>query len=179
MQSFGLGSIMVSDLIMDTSSIMMRKCLDLTGFLTRIIPATALALFCTLVRLLSLHLRSIRIQIEQDFNSLKLSNVLLTESNRLQLKILKKQHILIYKATRQLNQCFGMFLALEVSYVFVGVITSAMFFLMGATSENWMVGLLNISVFVEQVCHLYFLTSYTESVATEVWFSFFTIHFPH
>lgn len=144
---------------------LVRTVLDLSGFLTKIIPVTALALFCTLARLVTLHLRNIRTSIKENIPSV----VSRLKSQRLNsLNIQRNRYLLTCKVIRQLEQCFGAYLTIEVCYIFVGVITSSWFVLMSVLSEDLILGVLSGVIFVDHMAHLYFITSSSDSITSEV-----------
>lgn len=159
---------MLSRLILNNGSLV-RKCLDLIGFILQIIPVTALALFCCLARLLSLHLGAIRIRvIEQQSISFYPSSTELLEPQRLQLKVLQRQHLLICKTIGKINHYFGIFMVIEVLFIFVGVTNDAMFLLMGVIGAEGLLEAVNGAVFVSQVVHLFLLTTFSDEIAREV-----------
>lgn len=155
--------------VYENTSSLVRKILDVSGLLTRILPSIVLVLFCTMMHLISCHLKAIHNSIERQCMLSNGSNVSLLESQRVQIEILKKQHLLVFKAIRKLNQCFGVYLTLEVCYVFVGVINCVMFMLMAAIAKKGFLGLLNFAVLVDQVIHLFLLTSSCEEISNQVY----------
>lgn len=140
----------------------------MAGMLGKLVPATALALFCTCARLVTLHLRTIRYRIEQQLIFSQPSSVSRLESQRLLLKTLKKKHNLICKAIRQLNRYFGIFLAIEVCFTFVTAINCSMYVLIGVIGNEGFFGALNAGVILDQLFHLFFLTFVADDINSEV-----------
>ena len=146
---------------------MIRKSLDTTCFFSRIIPASALMLFCILAHLVVLHLQSIRKAIEQ-LIYIRQPNSLL-ESKRWYLNFkLKKYYLQVSKTIDIINQYFGIPLLSEVVYIFVGFTNCSMFVLIAVISGDSLLGLVNGAVGFEQMMHLFLITSFSDKISNEV-----------
>lgn len=128
----------------------------------QIIPATALALFCTLAHFVFLNLRAIRLSVEKQLTNYNPVNT------RLELQFLQRQHLSLCKSIYQLNRCFGIYLVMEVTFIFVGVINSSMFVLMGAIGTERLLGAVNGAAFIDQAIHLFLITSFSDQISKEV-----------
>lgn len=149
---------------------LIRKCLDVINFITKIIPKSALGLFCLLTKCLSQHLKAVFTGIKEITAELKnctpSPSVLLSISKRL--LILKEQHFLIYKAIRLLSQYFGFYLLIEVIYIFTGVTNSSMFILLGTMSGDRILTICTGVIFLDFLVHLFMITSSSEQVISDV-----------
>ena len=123
-------------------------------------------LFCITARFVALHVEAIQNHVQDEVIScsLKRSNTEL-ELHLCTLRMLRCHHRLIYKAVHKINRYFGPFLALEVSFVFVGVISCSMFVVMGGESVDGILGFVNMVAFLDIVLHLFLLTSFSESIS--------------
>lgn len=167
------GSLIISAFDTSTNdSSLLRKCLDVFGLITTIVPTTILALFCTLTHLVALHLFAIRIRIIGETSSCYPASVLLLESQRSQLKLWQRQHLLVSKTIDKLNQQFGFFLAVEVGFVFVGVINSSMFLLVSVMNEDGLLGSFSVVTILDHVVHLFLLTYSTDIVNQVIQFNY-------
>lgn len=156
------------DVFLNDSSLT-RKVLDMSGFLMKIYPAITLALFCVLARTVTLHLRSIRFCIKRKLVQRTPSSIVKMENfHGFLLKVLRRQHCLVYSSIRKLNRYFGIFLALEVVYIFVGVTNCLMFVLMSAMNDDMLMGALNGAICLDQMVHLLFLASFSDGIVHEV-----------
>ncbi len=153
------------DLISSKVSLV-RKILDLIGIISKIYPATALALFCVLARAVALHLKSIRLGIENLFRNP--INAELLDSQRVRLKVIRKQHLLTYGLVRKLNRYFGVFLVIEVIYIFVGISNGLLFALMNVISFDGFLIVLNLAVIIELTVYLFLATSFSDDIDIEV-----------
>lgn len=147
---------------------MLRKFLAVFGLVTKIVPATTLALFCTFAHLVSLHLFAIRIRIIRETPSCYPASVLLLESQRSQLNLWKRQHLLVCKTIDKLNRRFGFFMAVEVGFVFVGVINSSMFLLVSVIIEDIPLGSYSGVVILDHIIHLFLLTYFSTDITDQV-----------
>lgn len=143
-------------------SSLVRKCLDVIGFAMQIIPASALVLFCTFTQLIFLNLRAIRNHVEKQLINYNPVNA------KLQLKDLQRQHLSLCKIIHQLNRYFGIYLVIEVTFIFVGVINCSMFVLMGVLGDESLLGAVNGTAFIDQVVHLFLITSFSDKISKEV-----------
>jgi hypothetical protein len=137
-----------------------RKIMDVSGFLNKIYPAVQLVLFCTLTGVVSHQLKAIRKRISSAPPSVG--------TQRSQLIALRNHHRLICKTVRKLNRYFGVFLTIEVGYVFVISITSSMYILLGGISIDWLFEPLNVSVWIDVFIHLFLLTSFSDDIVSQV-----------
>lgn len=154
-----------------TDSSLLRKCLDISGFATKIIPATTLTLFCTFAHLISLHLGAIRQRIKRQLSSPSVSSLSSyhQESHRnLQLKLWQRQHLLVCKTINKLNKYFGIFLAIEVVFVFVGVINSLMFLLLSVMINDKLLATYNGVVIFDHIVSLFLLTYFSTNITDQV-----------
>ena len=146
-----------------------RKCLDVASFITKIIPISALALFCLLTRWISLHLQVIFMRIKEIATKSKnLPCHSASPSLSKHLLFLKEQHFLIYKAVRQINRYFGFYLVIEVVYIFTGVVNASMYILMGVISGEMVLAAYSGVIFLDHLLHLFFITSSTDQINDEV-----------
>ncbi|KAK4025499.1 hypothetical protein OUZ56_014563 [Daphnia magna] len=121
----------------------LRKILDVSGLLTKIYPATQLALFCILTQIISLQLGAIRKCIDDQLNQLNPASPVLVEIQYRQLNILRRHHRLVCNSVRKINCCFGTFLTFEIIYIFVSFINCSLFILMSAISDDVPLGVMN------------------------------------
>lgn len=136
-----------------------------------VIPTTAFGLCCTYARLLSLHLEEIRTRIEDHLIlNIRPMSIELTASIRSQLMVLERRHLLACQAIQQFNKSFGYFLALEVGYIFIGVINCSMYVLLGAMNNEGLSGILNLLLALDKFVRLFVLTSFSEDLTNEVFF---------
>ncbi len=157
------------DVFLNDSSLT-RKVLDMSGYLMKIYPAITLALFCILARTVTLHLRSIRFCIRRKFVQHPPSSIVKMENfPSYLLKVLRRQHRLVCSSIQKLNRYFGIFLAIEVIYIFVGVTNCLMFVLMSALNDDMLMGALNAAICLDQMVHLLFLTSFSDDIVHEVY----------
>ena len=152
-----------------SGSSLLRKLLDICGYFNKFYPATALALFCILARLVALHLTSIRLRIEEFLVYRCFSpDAGLMESQYSELKVLRRHHSLACRLVQKLNNYFGTFLLLEVAFIFVGVINCCMYVLMSAMSIDGLLGAVNTTVCFDHIIHLFLLTTFSDNIINEV-----------
>jgi hypothetical protein len=154
----------------------MRKIMDLFGFLIKIYPALQLALFCILSRTVSLQLKVICELIEDKLIQSQISSLTSDESQRSQLIFLRGHHRLICKAVRKINRYFGVSLTLEIGCIFVISINSSWYILLSGINVDGFLGLLNTSVWLDGFVHLFLLTSFSEDIISQVHYK--SIYFP-
>lgn len=153
--------------VVPNNSSAVRKLLDISSLVFKVVPATILILFCTLTHMVSLHLSSIRFRIIRQ-HSISCFPRNMAEFERCQLNALKWQHLLVCKGIQQLNQYFGIFLAIEVCYNFIGVINSSVFLLMNFLSNDWLLGIFSSFSMIDHSIRLYVLTSFCDCITKEV-----------
>jgi hypothetical protein len=148
-----------------------RKILDVIGLFFKIYPAIQLALFCVLVKIISLQLKAMRKRIVGQFipcHPASNSSLALVEMQRSQLVALRSHHLLICKTICQLNRFFGVFLTLEVIFIFISVINCSLFVFMSALSADALLGGLNTAICLDSLVHLFFLTSFSDDITNQV-----------
>lgn len=145
-----------------------RKILDVLGFFTKIYPAIQLALFSILLKMISLQLKALRKRFENQFIRSHPSSLTLVETQRSQLIALRGHHHLICNTICKLNRYFGVFLTLEVIFIFISVINCSLFVLMGATSGDGLLGGLNAAISLDSIVHLFILSSLSDDIANQV-----------
>ncbi len=145
-----------------------RKILDVLGLFNKIYPAVQLALFSTLMKMISLQLKSIRKRFLDMLTQSHPSSLTLVESQRSHLIALRGHHRLICNTIRKLNRHFGVFLTLEVIFTFVSVINCSLFVLMGATSGDGLLGVLNTAICLDSLVHLFILSSFSDDIPNQV-----------
>ena len=148
-------------------STLMRRILDLSSFFTKIYPITALGLFCVLTRVVSLHLGVIRKRIEDQLSYE--ANAPLVNEKRSQLKTLRRHHRLVCNSIRQINSCFGFFLLVEVSFIFVTSINCCMYLFSSATRSDRIMGVLYGAVCLDCLVHLFLITSFSDDIVSQVY----------
>lgn len=146
----------------------LRKVLDVSGLLTKIYPATQLALFCILTQIISLQLGAIRKGINDQLNQLNPASPVLVEIQYRQLNILRRHHRLVCNSVRKINCCFGTFLTFEIIYIFVSFINCSLFILMSGISDDVPLGVMNAMVCLDCVVHLFLLTSFSDDITSQV-----------
>lgn len=147
---------------------MTRKGIDCLSFVVRIIPHSATILFCTAIGLISSHLEAIRAELQSLLTrSKKLSEPDVAFASDLWVR-LKRQHYLVYKVIREMNQFFGFYLLFVNAYIFTGVVNSSLFTLLSVVSKKGLMILLSLGLLVDHLLHLFFTTSYTDRIATEI-----------
>nr|CAH0103138.1 unnamed protein product [Daphnia galeata] len=146
-------------------STLMRRILDLSSFFTKIYPITALGLFCVLTRVVSLHLGVIRKRIEDQLSNE--ANATLVNEKRSQLKTLRRHHRLVCNSIRQINSCFGFFLLVEVSFIFVTSVNCSMYLFSSATVSDRIMGVLYGVVCLDCLVHLFLLTSFSDDIVSQ------------
>jgi gustatory receptor len=161
-----LGLVGIENILNDTTVV--RKIIDMTVFSTKIYPATHLTLFCILTQVISLQLKAIHQLIEDKLNKRKVSSLTVIESQRSQLIFLRRHHRLICKAVRKINRYFGVYLTLEIGYIFVVSINSSLYILMSGMNVDGLLGVLNISIWLDGFVHLFLLTSFSEDIINQV-----------
>lgn len=150
-----------------------RIILEMSSLITKIFPTTVLVLFCTLAHFISLHLGIIHNRIEDNYlNRKPSSGVLLLQSQRFELKLLQGQHLLACHTIDQLNRFFGLFLAVEVCFIYVGVINSSMFLLV-CVMENYRTwSLFSGIILLDHLVHFFLLTTFSSCVTNQVYLLF-------
>lgn len=147
-----------------------RRILDMSAFTTKIYPITALGLFCILARIVSLHLGVIRKRIEDQLNHGVNSTLSSVNAQLSQLKTLRRHHRLVCNSVRQLNCCFGFFLLVEVSFIFVTSINCSMYLFSSATTSDRLMVVLYCVVFVDCLVHLFLITSFSDDIVSQAIF---------
>ena len=142
--------------------------MDLFGFLNKIYPALQLALFCILSRAVSLQLKVICQIIEDKLIQSEILSLTSVESQRAQLLVLRRHHRLICKAVRKINRYFGVYLTLEIGYIFVISINSSLYILLSGMNVDGLLGVLNVSIWLDGFVHLFLLTSFSEDIINQV-----------
>lgn len=140
-----------------------RKILDISGYFNKFYPATALALFCIIVRVHALQFASIQQRIERIIDQRNIS-----PSQISQLKLLRRHHSLVCSSVNKVNRYFGVFLLLEVIFIFIGVTNCFMYVLMSAMSIDGLLGAVNTIICVDHIIHLFLLTSFSDDIFNEV-----------
>ncbi|XP_046637698.1 putative gustatory receptor 28b [Daphnia pulicaria] len=153
-----VAALLVIENIYNSNSVT-RKIMDVSGFLNKIYPAVQLVLFCTLTGVVSHQLKAIRKRISSAPPSVG--------TQRSQLIALRNHHRLICKTVRKLNRYFGVFLTIEVGYVFVISITSSLYILLGGMSIDGLLELLNGSISIDVFIHLFLLTSFSDDIVSQ------------
>ncbi|XP_046450215.1 putative gustatory receptor 2a [Daphnia pulex] len=153
-----VAALLVMENIYNSNSVT-RKIMDVSGFLNKIYPSVQLVLFCTLTGVVSHQLKAIRKRISSAPTSV--------EAQRSQLIALRNHHRLICKTVRKLNRYFGVFLTIEVGYVFVISITTSMYILLGGMSIDGLLELLNGSISIDVFIHLFLLTSFSDDIVSQ------------
>ena len=162
-----LGLVGIENILNDTTVV--RKIIDMTVFSTKIYPATHLTLFCILTQVISLKLKAIHQLIEDKLNKRKVSSLTsVIESQRSQLIFLRRHHRLICKAVRKINRHFGVYLTLEIGYIFVVSINSSLYILMSGMNVDGLLGVLSLSIWLDGFVHLFLLTSFSEDIINQV-----------
>ncbi|KAI9562761.1 hypothetical protein GHT06_010215 [Daphnia sinensis] len=149
-------------------STLTRKILEGYCIFTKIYPATQLALFCVLTRTLSLQTEAIRKHVEDMCTRSLPASLTITETRNSELRILRRHHRLVCNSIHKLNYCFGTFLALEVVHVFIIFTICSLYTLMGAISGDLILEVLNVIVCLDCIVHLYFLTYYSDDIASQI-----------
>lgn len=148
------------------SNSVVRKMMDVAGFLTKIYPAIQLVLFCTLTGVVSHQLKVIRKRISPALTSV--------ETRRSQLIALRNHHRLVCRTVSKLNRYFGVFLTIEVGYIFVISIISSMYILLGGMSIDGLLEALNVSVWLDVFVHLFLLTSFSDDIVSQVLYKLYS-----
>lgn len=146
----------------------LRKILDVANVFTTIYPATQFALFCILVRIISLQLVAIRKGIEDQLSQPHPASPLSVETQRSQLNVLRRHHCLVCNSIRKINSCFGIFLTLEVVFIFIAFVNCSLFILITAMSNDVLLGVLNALVCLDCIVHLFLLTSFSDDITSQV-----------
>ena len=133
--------------------------MDVSAFLMKIYPAIQMALFYTLTQLVSLQLKAIRKRVLA---------LILVESQSSELIALRRHHRLICRTVRKLNRYFGIFLSIEVGYIFVISITSSLYILLSGMNIDGLLEALNVSVWLDVLVHLYLLASSSDDIVNQV-----------
>lgn len=142
-----------------------KKSLTVIAFSSRIIPVNALALFCTLAHMISLHLEDISNEIQDMYVH--------CASDKFPIKLewlalLKKQHFLVYKAVRQLNHSFGFYLLIEVIYNMTGATNNSMFLVEYGKTKDWNVFLICIFGIFDYWFRFLLITSSADKIDSKV-----------
>lgn len=162
-----LDGLLALDVIFNDST-WTRKILDVLGLFAKIYPVVQLALFCVLVKIISLQIKAIRKRIMDLFIPSHPSSLTLAETQRSQLTALRSHHRLICNTVCKLNRYFGVYLTLEVMFVFVSVINCSLFVLMSVISADGLLGALNGSICLESLTHLFLLSTFSDDIANQV-----------
>ena len=155
-------------------SSLVRKCLDIISFLLAIAPKTGLLLFCFMANFASLQLAAIRSAMkfkQKLFSTQKTRNgqTILPESHyQFELKILKNQYLLVSYYLAGVNRNFSLYLMIETAFIFIGVINCFMFVVSSAVSGDNLLGIVNCFVVLDHLLRMYLLTSYPETIRSEV-----------
>lgn len=171
-QTISLSTILTYDVFTNDSSLV-RKCLDIINFLLTVVPKTGLLLFCFMANFASLQLTAIRSAIKLKRNPFltkitSSSAIILPESLIFDLKLLKKQYLLVSYYMNGVNQKFSLYLMIETTFIFIGVINSSMFVVTSAMSSDSLLGIVNCFVLLDQLIRMYLITSYSETIRSEV-----------
>ena len=149
-------------------SSLVRRMMDLSCFLTKIYPITALGLFCNLAGLVSLQLGIIRKCIEGLLDQCHEENFSLRKEQRFQLKLLRRHHRLVCNTVRKLNCCFGFFLLVEVAFIFVTSVNCFMYLFSSASRSDAIMGLLYSAIGLDCFVHLFLITSFSDDIVSQV-----------
>nr|CAH0110706.1 unnamed protein product [Daphnia galeata] len=84
------------------------------------------------------------------------------ESQRAQLIFLRRHHRLICKAVRKINRYFGVYLTLKIGFIFVTSINCALYIVLSGMIVDGLLGVLNVSIWLDGFVHLFLLTSLSE-----------------
>jgi hypothetical protein len=117
--------------------------------------------------MVSLHLGVIRKRIEDQLNYEAINATLLDEQ-RSQLKILRRHHRLVCKVVRQLNCRFGLYLLVEVSFIFVTSVNCSMYLFSSVTVSDKGMGVLYGVVCLDCLVHLFLITSFSDDILSQV-----------
>jgi gustatory receptor len=137
-------------------------------FFTKIYAATHLTLFCILTQVISLQLKAIHQLIEDKLIKRKVSSLTLVESQRSQLTVLRRHHRLICKAVLKINRYFGVYLTLEIGYIFVISINSSLYIILSGVIVDGLLGVMNASIWLDGFVHLFLFTSLSEDIISQV-----------
>jgi hypothetical protein len=156
--------------MMWNESTLMRRILDLSSFFSKIYPMTALGLFCILAGLISLQLGVIRKRIDDQLHQCKHGENfnLVIKEQRSQLKLLRRHHRLVCNLVGKLNCCFGFFLLVEVTFIFVTSVNCFMYLFSSATRSDKIMGLLYSVICLDCLVHLFLISSFSDDIVSQV-----------
>ena len=143
-----------------------------TAFLTSsAFPASAAAFFCILAKMISLCLDEIHCQVAQE--QLKNSKYPLQPSETQPFKqnissILKKQHILAFKAVQQINRSMGFFLLIKFNKSLIGIINSLACIPIDSVENKWSLITVTSLFVVRELLDVLVVTSSTDSIQSKV-----------
>ena len=148
------------------SSLLMT--MDLLNLVTQIYPTSAMMLFCILGLAVSMNYRAIY-EAVREFRRENVIEIESVESTTTQLQVWKRNHALVCDVAEELSNCFGLILLIKVGYLFISIINSAIFLMIGITDvESEAEITMYIGFSIEHVVHLFMICYVADQIRYEV-----------
>ena len=131
-------------------------------------PASCFVLFCTLVWFISSTLRFLRIEIEETATN----KILSADEAARKLERWKRIHLIICESVNQLNNGFGVYIFIEVSYEFFSVVNNLFYVLIAVDEKQSSSPFVHIIIFWFCVQFIQFMIStyLADRISTDVSF---------
>lgn len=156
--------------VMTNTATAVRKLLDILSSLTKLYPSAVLALFCTLTLTACEQFKLIRFKLEQFIpgNERNKTGGHTRRTTAEELKFYMVQHSRVCRAVECLSNYFGLFLLLEVFFIFVGVINHSMFLLAGFINRDWEEVTFTVAFTLDQILRLIVITIISDNLSKQV-----------
>jgi len=127
---------------------------------------TILAFFVVLAATVSKQMEAIR----QDLIKINLDSLRATDYYEKMIKCLRRQHIFQCQSLEKINQCFGIFILLEITFTFIYAINNAIYIFTGSILKNgdWGFTVLSGLATTDQMVHFISITLISDRIRKEV-----------
>lgn len=139
---------------------------DAALIVTQIFPTSILLLYCLLSLSAALNFQ----QLVEEINEVHKSGWLETNDIMVvQLKTWRRNHALVCDFVDKIHNCYGIILLIKISYLFVAVINSSFYLLIGIVDMTSNVELIiNLAFIIEHFMHLFIISGVSDKVFNEV-----------
>jgi len=126
---------------------------------------TILAFFFVLAVTVSKQMEAIR----QDLIKINVESLTATDFYENMIKRLRRQHILVCRSLEKINQCFGIFILVEITFTFIYAINNAIYIFTGTIlNGNWGSAALSGIATTDQLVHFISITLISDRIRKEV-----------
>lgn len=126
---------------------------------------TILAFFVVLAVTVSKQMEAIR----QDLIKINVESLTATDYHENMIKCLRRQHIFVCRSLEKINQCFGIFILLEITFTFIYAINNAIYIFTGTIlNGDWGSAALSGLATTDQMVHFISITVISDRIRKEV-----------